>query len=55
MPLMSIRKHLLRWRKELILGATLFLVSALSFGFGYLANRELRSIPIIIEKCSEAI
>ncbi len=48
---MNIIKEWLMWRKkEIILGAIIFLVSALSFGLGYLANRELNHAPIIIEE-----
>ena len=39
-------------KKQIIFGAILFLVSSLSFGAGYLANREFNHAPIIIEKCS---
>lgn len=42
-----------RWRKELILVGIVLLVSSLSFGLGYLANRERDQAPIIIEKCRE--
>lgn len=31
---------------------SLTLVSILSFGLGYLVNREFSHVPIIIEKCS---
>lgn len=30
----------------------IFLVATLSFGLGYLANREFSHVPIVIEKCS---
>jgi len=40
-------------KKEILFLAILFLVASLSFGLGYLANRELSKPPIIIEKCSE--
>jgi hypothetical protein len=36
-------------RREVILGAVIFLVSSLSFALGYLANREFNHIPIIIQ------
>ncbi len=39
------------YKKELLLGAIIFLVSSLSFGLGYLANREFNHVPIIIENC----
>jgi hypothetical protein len=42
-----------KYKKEIILGAIVFLVSSLSFGLGYLANREFNHAPIIIEKCAD--
>ncbi|MFA6354339.1 MAG: hypothetical protein WCX12_01485 [Candidatus Paceibacterota bacterium] len=39
-------------KKEVIFVLILFFVAALSFGLGYLANRELNHAPIVIEKCS---
>lgn len=41
-------------QRNIILGLLLFLIISLSFGLGYLANRELNKTnraPIIIEKC----
>ncbi len=40
------------YRKEVVLGFVIFLVASLSFGLGYIANRELNHAPIIIEACS---
>lgn len=40
------------YKKEIIFGAIIFLVATLSFGLGYLANREFNHAPIIIEKNS---
>lgn len=40
-------------RKEVVFGLIIFLVASLSFGLGYLANREFNHAPIIIEKCSD--
>ena len=37
-------------KKEMLFLAILFLTASLSFGLGYLANRELSKPPIIIEK-----
>ncbi len=48
----QIKTWLLRYRKEILFTAIIFLVAALSFGLGYLANRELSHAPIIIEKSS---
>ncbi|MEK7481958.1 MAG: hypothetical protein AAB607_01250 [Patescibacteria group bacterium] len=42
-------------QRNIILGILLFLIISLSFGLGYLANRELSKTnraPIIIEKCN---
>jgi hypothetical protein len=40
------------YKKEFILAGIIFMVATLSFGLGYLANREINHAPIIIEKCS---
>ena len=40
-------------RKEIVFTAIIFFVATLSFGLGYLANRELTHAPIIIEKSSD--
>lgn len=40
------------YRKEIAVALGVFLISSLSFGLGYLANRENSHTPIIIEKCS---
>jgi len=42
----------MQYKKELILGGIIFVVATLSFGLGYLANREINHAAIIIEKCS---
>ena len=39
-------------KKEVIFGIIIFLVATISFGLGYLANREFNHAPIIIEKAS---
>jgi len=39
-------------KKEIILAVIIFFVAALSFGLGYLANREFNRTPIIIEQNS---
>jgi hypothetical protein len=41
-------------KKEIIFAAVIFLVACLSFGLGYLANREFNHAPIIIEQNSAA-
>ncbi|MCR4328607.1 MAG: hypothetical protein NUV53_03770 [Patescibacteria group bacterium] len=38
-------------RKEIGFGVIMFLVATISFGLGYLANREYTHAPIIIEQC----
>lgn len=43
---------LIFYQKEIIFGVIIFLVATLSFGLGYLANREFNHAPIIIEKNS---
>lgn len=49
----KIREWFSRYRREIAFAAIIFVVASLSFGLGYLANRELNRAPIIIEKCSE--
>lgn len=41
-------------QRDVILFALLFLVTSLSFGLGYLTNREFNHAPIIIEQCSKS-
>ena len=48
-----LKEKSLRYRRELIFALIIFLVSSLSFGLGYLANREFSRASIIIEKCSD--
>ena len=40
-------------KKELVFALIIFLVASLSFGLGYLANREFNHAPIIIEKAAK--
>lgn len=40
------------YKKEVVFCAIIFLVASLSFGLGYIANRDFNHAPIIIEKCS---
>ena len=44
------RDWFLNHKKEIIFALIIFLVASLSFGLGYLANREFSRAPIIIEK-----
>ncbi len=47
------RNWIIFYEKEVIFGTIIFFVASLSFGLGYLANREFNHAPIIIEKCSQ--
>ena len=49
-----LKEKILHYRKELIFTLIIFLVATISFGLGYLANREFNHAPIVIEKVSEA-
>jgi hypothetical protein len=40
-----------KYKKEVILGAIIFLIASLSFGLGFLANRGFDHAEIVIEKC----
>ncbi len=44
------KEKLEQYRKEIIFGVIIFLVSSISFALGYLANRDLNHAPIIIEQ-----
>lgn len=46
----NMRDWLLNHKKEVVFALIIFFVSAISFGLGYLANREFTRAPIIIEK-----
>jgi hypothetical protein len=50
--LIIVKETIQRFKKDIILFFLLFLLSSISFGLGYLVNRELRRTPIIIEKCA---
>ncbi len=39
-------------KQEIGFAAIIFLVATISFGLGYLANREYTHAPIVIEQCS---
>ena len=47
--LINTRDWLINHKREIIFAAVIFFVSAISFGLGYLANREFSRAPIIIE------
>lgn len=40
-------------KKDVIIFFLIFLIASLSFGLGYLANRQFTHAPIIIEKNSK--
>jgi len=40
-------------QKNILLTFLIIIIATLSFGLGYLANREFTRAPIIIEKCLE--
>lgn len=39
-------------QRDIMIAFLIIVVATLSFGLGYLANREFTRAPIIIEKCS---
>ncbi|MEK7657913.1 MAG: hypothetical protein AAB366_01825 [Patescibacteria group bacterium] len=43
---------LIKHQKELLYVFLAILIVSLSFGLGYLTNREFNHAPIIIEKCA---
>ncbi len=49
---MKIRDYAVAHKREIIFTLIIFLVATLSFGLGYLANREFNHAPIVIEKNS---
>jgi len=48
----EIKEWLNENKRDVIIGLLIILTATLSFGLGYLANREFTRSPIIIEKCS---
>ena len=42
-------------QKNIFLTILIVIVATLSFGLGYLANREFTRAPIIIEKCADFV
>ncbi len=49
----SISEFIKNHKRDIILFLLIFLISSLSFGLGYLVNREFSHAPIVIEKCSD--
>lgn len=52
--LQSLKDKALIYRKEIILGCIIFLVSVFSFALGFVTARDGSRAPIIIEACSDA-
>ncbi len=48
----QIKDWIAEHKKDIILIILIFIISSLSFGLGYLVNREFHHAPIVIEKCS---
>jgi hypothetical protein len=51
--MVTIKNFFKTHKEKLIWGIVLFLVASLSFGLGYLANREFNHSPIIIQNCNQ--
>lgn len=51
--LLQIKEWVIDHKRDIILFLLIFLISSLSFGLGYLVNREFNRSPIMIEKCSD--
>ena len=49
-----IKEFIQEYKKEILKGLLIFLITTLSFGLGYLFNLDNNRAPIIIEKCSNA-
>lgn len=50
--MVQFRELITEHKRDIILFLLIFLISSLSFGLGYLVNREFNHAPIVIEKCS---
>jgi len=48
----KIKRYIIVRKREAAFGAIVFFIASLSFGLGYVANRQFNHAPIIIEKCS---
>jgi hypothetical protein len=53
--LLRIKEWAINHKRDIILFLLIFLISSLSFGLGYLVNREFTRAPIIIEKCADFV
>jgi len=49
----NIKDWVINHKRDIVLFLLIFLISSLSFGLGYLVNREFTRAPIVIEKCSD--
>jgi len=49
------KELILNHKKDTIIFAFIFLLCSISFGLGYLVNREFNRAPIIIEKCANFV
>ncbi|MBN2197844.1 hypothetical protein JW698_01440 [Candidatus Wolfebacteria bacterium] len=47
----QIKEWLTEYKRDIVIFILIFLISSLSFGLGYLVNREFHHAPIVIEKC----
>jgi len=50
----TLKNYLVFYKKEAIFALIVFMVASLSFGLGYLTNREFNHASISIEKCSSS-
>jgi len=48
----QIKEWISNHKRDIILFLLIFLISTISFGLGYLVNREFTHAPIVIEKYS---
>ena len=48
-----LRDWVLLHKKEVVFALIIFFVASISFGLGYLANREFNHAQIVIEKAGE--
>jgi len=49
----KIKELIIEHKRDIIIFFLIFLMCSISFGLGYLVNREFNHAPIIIEKCSD--
>jgi len=51
----NLKDWIIENRKDIIIFLLIFLMCSISFGLGYLVNREFNHAPIIIEKCADFV